>query len=40
MTEIQQDENLEQVIDQVIKLSKCEFIYEFKDSLQTEIGEK
>ena len=40
MTETQQDKNLEQTIDQVIKLSKCEFIYEFKDGLQTEIGEK
>ena len=34
------DKELQQKIDRIIKLARCEFIYEFKDWLQTEIGEK
>jgi ABC-type multidrug transport system fused ATPase/permease subunit len=32
--------SLQSQIEQVIKLSKCEFIYEFEYGLQTEIGER
>jgi hypothetical protein len=31
------DRGIEQKIHQVIKLAKCEFIYDFKDGLNTEI---
>lgn len=31
---------LKDQVDQAIKLAKCEFIYEFKDGLETEIGER
>jgi len=34
------DEELQQKINRIIKLARCEFIYDFKDWLQTEIGEK
>ncbi|MEI6773970.1 MAG: hypothetical protein WCL18_04085 [bacterium] len=27
-------------IDEAIKLSRCEFIYAFKDGVETQIGEK
>jgi len=33
-------EELQQEIEEIIKLARCEFIHEFKDGLQTEIGEK
>ncbi len=38
--DLSRDNNLEKKIDKIIKLARCEFIYEFKDWLQTEIGEK
>lgn len=31
---------LSEKIDKIIRLARCEFIYDFKDWLQTEIGEK
>jgi ABC-type multidrug transport system fused ATPase/permease subunit len=31
---------IDQKIHEIIKLSKCEFIYEFEQGLQTEIGER
>lgn len=34
------DKELETKINHIIKLARCEFIYEFKNGLQTEIGEK
>ena len=37
---IDTDKQLEQEINHIIKLARCEFIYEFKNWLQTEIGEK
>lgn len=36
----EENETLLTKINHIIKLSRCEFIYEFKDGLQTEIGEK
>ncbi len=38
--EEQGQEELEHQIDKIIKLARCEFIYEFNNWLQTEIGEK
>lgn len=34
------DDDLEKNVTEAIRLAKCEFIYEFSDGLQTEIGEK
>lgn len=38
--QMEREKDREKRIHEVIKLSKCEFIYEFEHGLQTEIGER
>ncbi len=38
--EEQGTQNLKEQVDRIIKLAKCEFVYEFKNWLETEIGER